>query len=480
MATVVPPPSKRQKREILEVSSKQQDVSEPIPDAGSFRARILDDAGEPIIEAIEIQFADASEKNLSTLVNSYLGREQDDFLPYRFDIHLPGKDTIVGVFPTSLLTLLQQNGVTDASETVITLSARPQAVFKVRIASRQLHKIRGHTQPILVCQWHPDTKVKRLATGSGDGTARIWDADTGTPTHTLKGHTSWVLDVRWSPDGGRLATGSMDGTVRIWDPLKGEPIGKAFSGHRGWVCSVAWQPYHLWREGEGARLASAGKDNTVRTWVVNSGRVEHVFSCESGVTSVKWGGSDLVYAASKDRTIRAWDARTATLVRHMKTHTHSVNHLALSTDYVLRTGFFDPRSQSPPKTEEEKVKIARERFEAVAKKGDKITELVTSASDDFTACVWDPINMVDKKPIARLHGHQKAVNHVAMSPDGTLLATCGWDNQAKIWNAKDGKFLQTLRVSSPFFDLSLFSVPLMLRRDSIGTCRPSIPMLLFG
>lgn len=448
MTTVLPPPSKRQKRAALEIATTQQDFSESIPDAGSFRARILDDAGLPIVEAIEVQFADASEKNLSTIVNTILGRDQDEFLPYRFDVHIPGKDTVVGVFPSSLLTLLQQNGIADASETVITLSARPQAVFRVRIASRELHKIRGHTQPILVCQWAPNTSVKRLATGSGDKMARIWDAETGTPTHKLEGHSGWVLDVRWSPDGERLATSSMDGTVRIWDPQTGKAIGKAFSGHRGYVSSIAWQPYHLWRDGEGARLASGGKDNTVRIWIVNSGRTEHVFSCESSVTCVKWGGTDLVYAASKDKTIRAWDVKTGTLFKHMKMHSHSVNHLALSTDYVLRTGFFDPRTQKLPTTEEEKVKIARERFEQVAKKNDKITELIVSASDDTTACVWDPINSQDKKPVARLHGHQKAVNHVAMSPDGTLLATCGWDNHAKIWNAKDGKFLVTLRVSS--------------------------------
>jgi WD40 repeat protein len=42
---------------------------------------------------------------------------------------------------------------------------------------------------------------------AGDNTARIWDADTGTPVHTLKGHSSWVLAVSWSPDDTRIATG---------------------------------------------------------------------------------------------------------------------------------------------------------------------------------------------------------------------------------------------------------------------------------
>lgn len=49
--------------------------------------------------------------------------------------------------------------------------------------------------------------------------------------------------------------------------------------------------------------------------------------------------------------------------------------------------------------------------------------------------LWDPANS-GKKPVARLHGHQKAVNHVAFSPDGTLIASTGWDNHTRIWNAR--------------------------------------------
>jgi len=57
---------------------------------------------------------------------------------------------------------------------------------------------------------------RRIATSSGDGTAKVWDAATGKELLTLSGHTGVVDDVAFSPDGTRLATTSADGTVKIW------------------------------------------------------------------------------------------------------------------------------------------------------------------------------------------------------------------------------------------------------------------------
>jgi WD40 repeat protein len=41
--------------------------------------------------------------------------------------------------------------------------------------------------------------------------------------------------------------------------------------------------------------------------------------------------------------------------------------------------------------------------------------------------LWDPTNN-GNKPVARLLGHQNKVNQVQFSPDGTLIASAGWDN----------------------------------------------------
>lgn len=441
MATIVPPPPKRQRIEAIERTRVQVQPNED-PNQ-SFLAHFVDDEGNQMTTgAIQLLSQDASEKNLAVLVNTLLDREADEFTPYRFSIHVEGKDIDLTPQTTSLSSLLQQHGITPSFETAITISAYPQAVFKVQAVSRLSHRIPGHAQPILTAQWSPNSN--RLATGSGDNTARIWDADTGTPLYHLKGHSGWILDIRWSPDGEQLATCSMDGTVRRWDARTGKSLGRILSGHRRWISMIAWQPYHLWEDSEGPRLASAGKDGTVRIWIVNTGHTEFVLSSKEGMSCVKWGGTNLIYTASRDKTVGVWDAKKGTLVHRLTSHAHVVNHLGLSTEFVLRTGFFQEDGKDIPPTAEGKKALAKERFEKAANKKGKITELLVSASDDCTVYLWDPINLL-QKPVARLLGHQKQVNFVAFSPDMALIASTGWDNVTKIWDARDGKFIHSLR-----------------------------------
>ena len=69
---------------------------------------------------------------------------------------------------------------------------------------------------------------RRVATASDDGTARVWDVESGRPVTESLAHTAPVYCVDFSPDGRRLATASHDGTARGWElPPQPEP-GEAF------------------------------------------------------------------------------------------------------------------------------------------------------------------------------------------------------------------------------------------------------------
>lgn len=449
MATLVPPPSKRQRVEASERSRQQQDVASVPENLGSVRVQFVDQSnGNATGPAVSIPIADASVKNLETLLNTLQGNDINERVPYRFSFQGKPKTSaddqssdIIDVV-RSLYDTVYKNDL-KSTEEVLSLNYTPQAVFRVKAVSRCSASISGHGEAILAVSFSP-INSSTMVTGSGDSTARIWDCDTGTPLHTLKGHTSWVLAVSYSPDGSLIATGSMDNTVRLWNAKTGESLGGPMKGHSKWITSLAWEPHHSQEPGK-PRLASSSKDATVRIWDVVLRRIETVLTGHKGsITCVRWGGIDRIYTSSQDKTIKIWDSKKATLIQTLSSHAHWVNHLALSTDFVLRTSFYDPHETSkPPQTPEERQTKSYQRFQKAATVSNKIIERLVSASDDFTMYLWEP--ELSSKPVARLLGHQKQVNYVTFSPDGMYIASAGFDNCVKLWNARDGKFLHTLR-----------------------------------
>ena len=105
-------------------------------------------------------------------------------------------------------------------------------------------------------------------------------------------------------------------------------------------------------DGECNLLASSSKDCTIKIWNTKAFHLVISLSGYTGnVTKIIWGGEGLIYGASEDRTIKVWD-KQGNMIRELKGHGHWVNHMALNTDYSLRTGCFDEKDLGELTSEE--------------------------------------------------------------------------------------------------------------------------------
>ena len=193
-----------------------------------------------------------------------------------------------GLFPALLVATFLGEGLGEEAKT----EARPAQPVLVEPD----RKLQGHEADVYQVRFSPDGA--RVATGSFDRTARIWEAGTGKPLATLAGHTSKILALCFSPDGSSIATGSEDKTIKVWDvPASGSaayagasPVeAMAISADGGWLFTGCEDgSAHLWSTGtrkeaakleggggpvraaaispDGRRAAAAGDDRAVRLY----------------------------------------------------------------------------------------------------------------------------------------------------------------------------------------------------------------------
>jgi WD40 repeat protein/tRNA A-37 threonylcarbamoyl transferase component Bud32 len=334
----------------------------------------------------------------------------------------------------------------------------------------------GHTDTVTAVAFSPDRL--HLASGSRDGTVKVWELATGLELRTLPGLTGGVTGLAFSPDGRRLASVSPDGTVRVWEAGTGKELfsvvkqtagpgsvafspdsqilaaagdpqvslrdenGKevfSFQGHGKAVTAVAFGS-------DGRHVASAATDGTVKVWESSSGKEIH------SLAGVKSRIVQLAFTADGKR-LNLTSANGALAVWHLDVGKAALAVQGSGTQQVPAAWGRDGRQLallSPATT----VRVCdpatgRELF-ALRQHAAPINALaysadgarIATASEDRTVKVWTTTFDLE---VLDFPGHGGEVFAVAYSPDGRHLATGGAEGTLRVHEAGTGQEVFLIR-----------------------------------
>jgi WD40 repeat protein len=189
-----------------------------------------------------------------------------------------------------------------------------------------VRQLTGHEKTVRSVNFSSDGK--RLASGSEDGTARVWDVASGKEIRRVGPFSYEVYPVALSPDGKVLATGDDPLRPRSWDIGSGREL-PPLEGEAAYPHSLAFSP-------DGKILAAGTVSEEVACWDIRSGRLlqeQRFFDGWVRLVTVVFSPNGKVLATgSASGIIRLLDPATGKVLARRDTDHGMLESLAFSPD----------------------------------------------------------------------------------------------------------------------------------------------------
>lgn len=284
---------------------------------------------------------------------------------------------------------------------------------------------------IRAARYSPDDQ--RIAIGFADGSVEWWDSETRQVAKHFHGHNEPITQIDLDPRGSLLATGSSDGTVRIWSFASDQPLAVIPANPDGEVFDVRFSP-------DGGILATAGDDKLVRVWSTSDWSLKAILQGhEKEVRCLAFlpDGTTLA-SGSNDDTIKLWDVDSKRLLTTLEGHTGFVLCLDVTSDGKLISGANDATARVWDLKARRTIATIAGHLDGIQSLAvlDKGQRLVTGDRGG-TVRVWnlDELDRGGNAGDAYLQGHADRVWSIDAASDSSQILTAGRDGSARIWLA---------------------------------------------
>ena len=324
----------------------------------------------------------------------------------------------------------------------------------------------GHLYHVDSLSFSPDGTTL-VSASSQSGTVKLWDIRTGNAVDLR--HTDIVRSLSFSADSKILASGGLDDAVKLWDITTGINIDTL--RHPNFVRFISFSP-------DGKTFASLS--GRARLWDVTTGQNITIFQGARSTSDCMSFSPDgtILAAGFRDGTIRLWDVTTNTNIRTLNAHKDAVYSVSFSPDgSILASGSAHPAGFSSIKLWNVATGQNIKTFES--ERGGTIdlafgnADAVAFLPDDTILAYMSRsgIKLLDVTTGANLATFtHRYIGSMAISPDGTILASVGYDGKLtiKLWDVTTGENIATLEHTHGIYKLSFSSDGRVLASGSSG------------
>jgi cytochrome c len=303
-------------------------------------------------------------------------------------------------------------------------------------------QLRGHGGPVRALAISSDGK--EAVSGSFDTSAIRWSLTRNAAVQVMRFHDAAVNAVIWLKDG-RIASAGADGHIALWTPGRPTPD-TVLDGHKGPIAGLALSP-------DGATLASAAWDRSVRLWPLAGGAPRVLEGNANNVNGVAFtpDGKSVV-SAGYDASLRIWPlAGGSDLVRNLPT---PLNAVAAAPDGEIVAAGANGKVYFVSGAGEVRGDVQAQPTPIIALALSPDGRLVAAAGIRGSVAV---IDRAARKIMHTLVGPGLPVWSVAFFPDSKTLLTGGADRAIRRWNAATGEPIDSAIVGAPSDPLAAYA-----------------------
>jgi WD40 repeat protein len=280
---------------------------------------------------------------------------------------------------------------------------------------------------------------KKILSGHGDGTLRLWDIASGDCLKVMSGHTGSVYSVAISTDGHLALSGTYeDEFVLLWNLTTGQLLQK-FQGYTGYISRMIFLPNRR------PALITVCDDKTRRLWDLSSGQCLWVRKDNMSTYGFSPEGSYILCGPKmkhrgneKEKELQLLDASTGDCIQLLKgqfawsTAAFSPDGARILTggrDATLSLWDVNSGHCSIMGTATQMARCVATSKDYIAfRGGNEKLWLWHIVSNNFQPC------------FCRFKD-----SNVSFSQDGQLFFSWGYENDLKVWNISTGQCLHVLK-----------------------------------